>query len=134
MNVSMENELKFLLWITKILSLSFQPSTIYDIKTVEKKSKEFWKYDKKIKMLKNIFYFLDEEYGERSVSVNLDGVESELNFIDHTAEEMSVRNSRLLSIYLLLLLQLFAVIPWEERKQESKSLFFCCFACSNPLK
>ena len=44
-------------------------------------------------MLKNIFHFLDEEYGERSVSVNLDGVESELNFIDHTAEEMSVRNA-----------------------------------------
>ena len=38
--------------------------------------------------------FPDEEYGERSVSVNLDGVESELNFIDHTAEEMSVRKEK----------------------------------------
>ena len=33
----------------------------------------------------------DDEYGERSVSVSLDGDESELIFIDHTAGEMSVR-------------------------------------------
>ena len=32
----------------------------------------------------------DDEYGERSVSVSLDGDESELIFIDHTAGEMSV--------------------------------------------
>ena len=33
---------------------------------------------------------LDEEYGEKSVSVALDGQESELVFIDHPSYEMSV--------------------------------------------
>ena len=32
----------------------------------------------------------DDEFGERSVSVYSDGVESELVFIDHTHGEMSV--------------------------------------------
>lgn len=36
------------------------------------------------------FYFKDDDFGERSVSVSLDGVESELIFIDHTSGEMSV--------------------------------------------
>lgn len=40
---------------------------------------------------------LDDEYGERCVSVNLDGEESELVFIDHPAGEMSVEN--MLSTY-----------------------------------
>ncbi len=34
--------------------------------------------------------FADEEFGEKSVSVVLDGQESELIFIDHTQGEMSV--------------------------------------------
>ena len=54
MNVSMENASKILFWVTKILSDSFQLLTIYDINTVQKKSKEVWKYDKKIKMLKKL--------------------------------------------------------------------------------
>jgi hypothetical protein len=32
----------------------------------------------------------DEEYGEKSVSVSLDGQEAELSFIDHPSTEMSV--------------------------------------------
>nr|XP_045607668.1 GTP-binding protein GEM-like [Procambarus clarkii] len=36
---------------------------------------------------------LDEEFGEKSVSVLLDGEESEVTFIDHPAHEMSVENS-----------------------------------------
>jgi len=36
---------------------------------------------------------LDDEYGERSVSVSLDGDESELIFIDHAAGEMSTENT-----------------------------------------
>ncbi|XP_042212069.1 GTP-binding protein REM 1-like [Homarus americanus] len=35
---------------------------------------------------------LDEEFGEKSVSVLLDGEESEVTFIDHPAHEMSVEN------------------------------------------
>ena len=40
----------------------------------------------------NNFFFQisDDEFGERSVSVSLDGVESEIVFIDHTSGEMSV--------------------------------------------
>ena len=33
--------------------------------------------------------YLDEEYGEKSVSVELDGQEAELIFIDHPSNEMS---------------------------------------------
>ena len=40
----------------------------------------------------------DDEYGERSVSVNLDGEESELIFIDHPEEEISVSLSRFLQL------------------------------------
>ncbi|XP_068895386.1 uncharacterized protein [Tenebrio molitor] len=36
---------------------------------------------------------LDDEFGERTVSVLLDGEESEMIFIDHPASEMSVENS-----------------------------------------
>lgn len=36
---------------------------------------------------------LDDEFGEKTVSVLLDGEESELIFIDHPAVEMSVENS-----------------------------------------
>ncbi|XP_026470246.1 GTP-binding protein Rit2-like [Ctenocephalides felis] len=36
---------------------------------------------------------LDEEFGEKTVSVLLDGEESEMTFIDHPAVEMSVENS-----------------------------------------
>ncbi|KAK8393665.1 hypothetical protein O3P69_006774 [Scylla paramamosain] len=34
----------------------------------------------------------DEEYGEQSVSVMLDGEESEIMFVDHPADEMTVEN------------------------------------------
>ena len=37
-----------------------------------------------------VISFTDEEFGERAVSVILDGVESELVFIDHAHGEMSV--------------------------------------------
>ena len=37
---------------------------------------------------------LDDEYGEKSVSVKLDGEEVELCFIDHPANEMSVREKQ----------------------------------------
>lgn len=40
---------------------------------------------------------LDDEYGEKSVSVALDGQEAELTFIDHPSSEMSVEN--ILSTY-----------------------------------
>lgn len=33
---------------------------------------------------------LDDEFGEKTVSILLDGEESELIFIDHPANEMSV--------------------------------------------
>ncbi len=36
------------------------------------------------------YVFSDDEFGERSVGVVLDNVESELIFIDHTNGEMSV--------------------------------------------
>jgi Rad/Gem-related GTP binding protein 1 len=36
---------------------------------------------------------LDDEFGEKTVSVLLDGEESEMIFIDHPAVEMSVENS-----------------------------------------
>ncbi|KAK4885913.1 hypothetical protein RN001_002184, partial [Aquatica leii] len=36
---------------------------------------------------------LDDEFGERTVSILLDGEESEMIFIDHPASEMSVENS-----------------------------------------
>ena len=36
---------------------------------------------------------LDDEYGEKSVSVRLDGEEVELCFIDHPSNEMSVRRN-----------------------------------------
>ena len=35
-------------------------------------------------------FFSDEEYGEKSISVKLDGEEVELSFIDHPSNEMSV--------------------------------------------
>lgn len=35
-------------------------------------------------------YFPDDESGEKSVSVLLNGEESELTFIDHSTTEMSV--------------------------------------------
>ena len=33
----------------------------------------------------------DDEYGEKTVCVSLDGQEAELTFIDHPTSEMSVR-------------------------------------------
>ena len=44
---------------------------------------------------------LDDEYGEKSVSVKLDGEEVELCFIDHPANEMSVREKTPLKAFLL---------------------------------
>lgn len=37
------------------------------------------------------FYFSDDEFGEKTVCVVLDGEESEVVFIDHPSSEMSVR-------------------------------------------
>lgn len=37
---------------------------------------------------------LDDEFGEKTVSILLDGEESEMIFIDHPASEMSVSGSR----------------------------------------
>ena len=55
----------------------------------------------------------DDEYGERSVSVSLDGDESELIFIDHTAGEMSVR------IYIYNI-----ETDWATEYQNLKHIFF----------
>ena len=41
---------------------------------------------------------VDEEFGEKSIIVSLDGVESEIILIDHSSDEMSV------SMFLLLLM------------------------------
>ena len=38
--------------------------------------------------------FPDEEFCERSLSINLDGEESHLTLIDHKFEEMSVRRNK----------------------------------------
>lgn len=37
-----------------------------------------------------MFFVTDDEFGERTVSVLLDGEESEMIFIDHPSSEMSV--------------------------------------------
>lgn len=37
-----------------------------------------------------LFSFLDDEFGEKTVSILLDGEESEMIFIDHPSHEMSV--------------------------------------------
>ena len=39
--------------------------------------------------------YLDEEFGEHSVVVNLDGIQSEIILIDHPSGEMSVSMLRL---------------------------------------
>jgi len=39
---------------------------------------------------------LDDEFGEKTVSILLDGEESEMIFIDHPASEMSVSSSQFL--------------------------------------
>ena len=52
-----------------------------------------------------LYFFLDDEYGERCVSVNLDGEESELVFIDHPAGEMSVSTGILESVQYLYILE-----------------------------
>ena len=44
----------------------------------------------------------DEEYGEKSISVRLDGEEVELSFIDHPSNEMSVGLVCLLHLQMLL--------------------------------
>jgi hypothetical protein len=36
------------------------------------------------------FFFADDEFGEKTVSILLDGEESEMIFIDHPSVEMSV--------------------------------------------
>ena len=72
----------------------------------------FWKY----------FFITDDEYGERSVSVNLDGEEAELIFIDHPAGEMSVSYLKIGSRYSLVktnkynLLEVLQFI-WSEMLQ-----------------
>lgn len=36
------------------------------------------------------FFFADDEYGQKNVSVMVDGQETELEIIDHPSSEMSV--------------------------------------------
>lgn len=38
------------------------------------------------------FSYIDDEFGEKTVSILLDGEESEMIFIDHPSSEMSVSN------------------------------------------
>ena len=50
---------------------------------------------RRIKIYQILYFFnfkKDDEYGEKSVCVELDGQEAELTFIDHPANEMSVCN------------------------------------------
>lgn len=52
---------------------------------------------------KKIFFILfsDDEFGEKTVSILLDGEESEMIFIDHPSHEMSVSTmAHLNSVYL----------------------------------
>ena len=56
----------------------------------------------RIQLFLKYFFITDDEYGERSVSVNLDGEEAELIFIDHPAGEMSVSYLKIGSRYSLL--------------------------------
>lgn len=42
---------------------------------------------------------LDDEFGEKTVSILLDGEESEMIFIDHPASEMSVSHDRNPKLY-----------------------------------
>ena len=42
--------------------------------------------------MRQSFFLTDDEYGEKTVSVSLDGQEAELNFIDHPSNEMGVEN------------------------------------------
>lgn len=37
-----------------------------------------------------LLFFIDDEFGEKTVSILLDGEESEMIFIDHPSHEMSV--------------------------------------------
>jgi hypothetical protein len=41
-----------------------------------------------------LFDKIDDEFGEKTVSVLLDGEESDMIFIDHASAEMSVNKSR----------------------------------------
>ena len=41
-------------------------------------------------MPRNYIFSKDDEYGEKTISVKLDGEEVELCFIDHPSNEMSV--------------------------------------------
>ena len=36
-------------------------------------------------------FIVDDDYGEKTISINLDGEEVDLSFIDHPSNEMSVR-------------------------------------------
>ena len=47
-------------------------------------------YDNNVRMC-YFHYIPDDEYGEKSVCVSLDGQEAELIFIDHPYTEMSVK-------------------------------------------
>lgn len=41
-------------------------------------------------LIVHVFNFIDDEFGEKTVSILLDGEESEIVFIDHPSSEMSV--------------------------------------------
>ena len=45
-----------------------------------------------------MFFNIDEEFGERSVFVSLDGIQSELILIDHPSGEMSVSKKHAINI------------------------------------
>lgn len=49
-----------------------------------------------VKLILLFIFVSDEEYGQKSVSVMLNGQETELEIIDHPAAEMSVSLNKLI--------------------------------------
>lgn len=45
-------------------------------------------------VIKNIEFVIDDDYGQKTVSVLLDGQETDLEIVDHPACEMSVSNKK----------------------------------------
>ena len=73
----------------------------------------------------------DDEFGEKTVSVLLDGEESEMIFIDHASAEMSVILSTYYTLYLLYvsfsfclvlssIILIIGIICWRNSKQSPK--------------
>lgn len=62
-------------------------------------------FTRKLWVILYIFFFIcvaDDEFGEKTVSILLDGEESEMVFIDHPSSEMSVSNKELYYVYLFI--------------------------------